>query len=121
MGCSGPKSLIQLSADGQTFLDKLLRHINVRIIQCPVLLNSFNTEQTRRIFQQFTQRCLAYRKQAFKKIDAHSRLPLDSNLANALTLAGVFILIYIILVFYSNMDDGIDYLFISNADNLRHG
>ena len=32
---------------------------------------------------------------------------------------GVFILIYIILVFYKQlMDDGIDYLFISNADNL---
>ena len=49
MGCSGPKSLIQLSADGQTFLDKIIAaHQRSDHSNALVLLNSFNTEQQTR-------------------------------------------------------------------------
>ena len=60
-------------------------------------------------------------QQAFKKIDAHSRLPLDSNSADAFNPPGhgsVYFDLYYSGVLQQLMDDGIDYLFISNADNL---
>ena len=125
MGCDGPKSLIQIQPDGTTFLDKIIEsHESSPYSKALVLLNSFNTEeQTRQHLSQHypSLNWLNATQHAFKKIDATTLKPLASAGLDAYNPPGhgsVYFDLYYSGILKQLKDTGIDYLFISNADNL---
>lgn len=132
MGCVGPKSAIEVR-DGMSFLD-----LTVRQIEClnsdhntavPLLLmDSFNTEtETARILRKYQNRNVrisSFRQSRFPRIKKDSWLPVPQSPHDSKT--GWYPPghgdVYDALNQSGLLDDliarGIDYLFISNIDNL---
>jgi UTP--glucose-1-phosphate uridylyltransferase len=125
MGCSGPKSLIECTHDSQTFLDIIIHQFqSTECAKSFILLNSYNTsEATKKYIEkhhpQFKWKEIV--QVPFKKIDAKTGLPFEENADWALSPPGHGSVFYDL--FYSGtlnqlLSDGIEYIFISNADNL---
>lgn len=132
MGCVGPKSAIEVR-DGMTFLDLTVRqmqHLNETYgSDVPlVLMNSFNTDkETRKIVQKYAKssvNIVTFNQSRFPRIGKETLLPVANDpvdtkeawyppghgdVYQALSHSGL-------------LDDligsGIEYLFISNIDNL---
>ena len=125
MGCHGPKSLIQIAPDGTTFLDKIINsHCNSPLSNALILLNSFNTESQTKAHIRANFPSLDWInvcQQAFKKIDADSLQPLQEVTTDAFNPPGhgsVYFDLYYSGILHQLQASHIDYLFISNADNL---
>ncbi|RKP07863.1 UTP--glucose-1-phosphate uridylyltransferase family, partial [Thamnocephalis sphaerospora] len=132
MGCVGPKSAIEVR-DGQTFLDLTVHQIEylnqISGVDVPlVLMNSFNTdEETNRIIRKYTDHNVTIRtfnQSRYPRISKESMLPMarsphddismwfppgHGDLFESLARSGVL---------DELIDQGKEYLFVSNVDNL---
>lgn len=132
MGCVGPKSAIEVR-EGMSFLDLTVRQIeylnNANDVSVPlVLMNSFNTDvETKKIIQKYAGHKLqifTFNQSRFPRIQKDSLTPLpsrfdDSNdswyppghgdLFEALANSGTLDVL---------LNQGKEYLFVSNIDNL---
>ncbi|KAI9362061.1 UTP--glucose-1-phosphate uridylyltransferase family [Zopfochytrium polystomum] len=132
MGCVGPKSAIEVR-DGMSFLDLTVRQIewlneqhstNVPL----VLMNSFNTDvDTSRIIQKYSShslQLLTFNQSRYPRVDKESLMPVaksydahnsvwyppgHGDLFESLANSGLL---------DSLIDQGKEYLFVSNVDNL---
>ncbi|KAJ3274426.1 UTP-glucose-1-phosphate uridylyltransferase [Terramyces sp. JEL0728] len=139
MGCVGPKSAIEVR-DGMTFLDMTVRQIEYlnseNGVDVPlILMNSFNTDiETKRLIQKYTAQelnIMTFNQSRFPRIQKDTHLPmakdhlgrpsdwyppgtlfltlghgdLFESLANSGTLDAL-------------LEQGKEYLFVSNIDNL---
>jgi UTP--glucose-1-phosphate uridylyltransferase len=125
MGCSGPKSLIEIDQQGTTFMDRIIQRFNND--ECAsdlIFLNSFNTSNQTTSFIQSNYPDLHWVElfqHSFTKIDESSLLPLDSSETDRFNPPGhgsVYFDLYHSGVLHKLLKKGIDYVFISNADNL---
>ncbi|KAJ3218378.1 UTP-glucose-1-phosphate uridylyltransferase [Dinochytrium kinnereticum] len=132
MGCVGPKSVIEVR-DGMTFLDLTVRQIEYlnkeNNVSVPlILMNSFNTDtDTQRVIQKYSShnvQLVTFNQSRFPRISKESLLPLpkshDADISNWYppghgdlfeSLANSGLLDRLI-------EQGKEYLFISNVDNL---
>ncbi|KAJ3123648.1 UTP-glucose-1-phosphate uridylyltransferase [Nowakowskiella sp. JEL0407] len=132
MGCVGPKSAIEVR-DGMTFLDLTVRQIEYlnseNNVNVPlILMNSFNTdEDTQKIIQKYTGhqvQILTFNQSRFPRVFKESLLPMPKNpkdengkwyppghgdLFESLANSGLLDQL---------IEQGKEYLFISNVDNL---
>ena len=125
MGCSGPKSLIQISEDGNCFLDYIIQSFNLNSNATDLtLLNSFNTSSQTKAFLASNYPNLNWHElyqYSFRKVSATSLVPFESDSNTAFNPPGhgsVFYDLYHSGLLSSFLDKGVDYIFISNADNL---
>lgn len=132
MGCVGPKSAIEVR-DGMSFLDLTVRQIeslnNEHNIQLPLLLmDSFNTEsETLKIVKKYKNRnvnIVPFKQSRFPRIKKDSSLPVPQNPRDSKTgwyppgHGDVYDSLYLSGHLDALIDQGIEYLFISNIDNL---
>ncbi|KAJ3218034.1 UTP-glucose-1-phosphate uridylyltransferase [Dinochytrium kinnereticum] len=132
MGCVGPKSVIEVR-DGMTFLDLTVRQIEYlnkeHGVNVPlILMNSFNTDQdTSRTIQKYSShglQILTFNQSRFPRVSKDSLLPMpkshDADISNwyppghgdlfeSLGNSGLLDKL---------LEQGKEYLFISNVDNL---
>ncbi|KAI8056796.1 UDP-glucose pyrophosphorylase [Syncephalis plumigaleata] len=132
MGCVGPKSAIEVR-DGQTFLDLTvhqIEHLNhISGVDVPlVLMNSFNTdEETNRIIHKYNDHNVTiktFNQSQYPRISKESMLPVPrhaqddiakwyppghGDLFESLARSGLL---------DELIEQGKEYLFISNVDNL---
>ncbi|EPR79947.1 UTP-glucose-1-phosphate uridylyltransferase [Spraguea lophii 42_110] len=126
MGCVGPKSAIKVKED-KNFLNlcaKQIDHLHKKYGVCVplILMNSFNTEkQTKRMISRY-KGIKTFTQSAYPRISADSLLPLDihygksafyppghGDIFNSLKNSGVL---------DELLNEGKEYLFVSNIDNL---
>ena len=125
MGCTGPKSLIKCSPDGRTFLDIIVSHYqqNQQITDL-IFLNSFNTSQqtTDHLNNNYPSLVWSEVMQLpFKKVDQATGQPFDSDLPKYMNPPGhgsIYYDLYHSGILHKLQEKGVEYLFISNADNL---
>ncbi|KAJ3105542.1 UTP-glucose-1-phosphate uridylyltransferase [Phlyctochytrium bullatum] len=132
MGCVGPKSVIEVR-DGMTFLDLTVRQIEYlnkeNNVSVPlILMNSFNTDvDTQRVIQKYSShnvQLVTFNQSRFPRISKESLLPLPKSHSAEISnwyppghgdlfesLANSGLLDKLI-------EQGKEYLFISNVDNL---
>ncbi len=125
MGCKGPKSLVQCDTNGDTFLDKIIQNFNSSSISSHlILLNSFNTSSDTSTFINSKYPDLDWLEvlqYPFKKIDLVSNQPFkqhDPFFLNPPGHGSVYFDLYYSGVLKRLKNEGVDYLFISNSDNL---
>lgn len=123
MGCSYAKSLIACTDNGQTFLDILIQQANHHH-QPLILLNSFHThaDTTNHIKKNHPSFDYRYAIQhPFRRINATTRIPIAPSDAMAHSPPGhgsIYYDLYYNQILHQLLNQGIDYIFISNADNL---
>ncbi|KAF9585416.1 UTP-glucose-1-phosphate uridylyltransferase [Lunasporangiospora selenospora] len=132
MGCVGPKSAIEVR-DGMTFLDLSVRQIEylnkAKNVNVPfILMNSFNTdEETKRIVQKYTTHnieILTFNQSRYPRVNKDSLLPTprhpDGNIADWYPPGhgDLFDSLYNSGLLDQLIDDGKEYVFVSNVDNL---
>lgn len=132
MGCVGPKSAIEVR-DGMTFLDLTVRQLDFlnseNKCRVPLLLmDSFNTEaETRKIITKYKNkntRLIPFKQSRFPRIKKDSLLPLPQHYSDSKSCwyppghGDVFESLYYSGLLDELIDEGIEYLFISNIDNL---
>ncbi len=126
MGCKGAKSSINVYQD-QTFLDCIKQHMfHVReTYQAPfplILMNSFNTsDQTNDILWDFPY--IELMQHEFPRINAESQLPFEypeqpQEEWNPPGHGDVLLSLITSKIAQSLLAEGIDYVFVSNVDNL---
>ncbi|KAJ3285309.1 UTP-glucose-1-phosphate uridylyltransferase, partial [Blyttiomyces sp. JEL0837] len=132
MGCVGPKSVIEVR-DGMTFLDLTVRQIeylnkesNVNVPL--ILMNSFNTDiETSRIIQKYQShsvQILTFNQSRFPRVGKESLLPLPKSYDADISMwyppghGDLFESLYNSGLVDQLLDQGKEYLFISNVDNL---
>ena len=132
MGCIGPKSAIEVR-DGMNFLDLTVRQIEwlnaERSVSVPlILMNSFNTDgETRKVIQKYGRNrinIVTFNQSRFPRIGKDSLLPIPAtptddkecwyppghgDVFDALAHSGLL---------DELIQEGKEYLFISNIDNL---
>ncbi|KAI8810141.1 UTP--glucose-1-phosphate uridylyltransferase family [Cladochytrium replicatum] len=132
MGCVGPKSAIEVR-DGMTFLDLTVRQIEYlnsqHGVEVPlILMNSFNTDKdTEKIIQKYTgQQCkiVTFNQSRFPRILKESLVPMPNHpddeiskwyppghgdLFESLNNSGLLDQL---------IEEGKEYIFVSNVDNL---
>ncbi|KAJ3197196.1 UTP-glucose-1-phosphate uridylyltransferase [Irineochytrium annulatum] len=132
MGCVGPKSVIEVR-DGMTFLDLTVRQIEwmnkANGVNVPlILMNSFNTDvDTSRVIQKYASHALqilTFNQSRYPRVSKESLLPMpkshDADIENwyppghgdlfeSLSSSGLLDKL---------IEQGKEYLFISNVDNL---
>ena len=125
MGCEGPKSLIQCDSSGRSFIDVIVdMHERSPISSHLVFLNSFNTSSATSKFLNSTYPDLNWvevMQYPFKKINLATNEPFEEASPNVLNPPGhgsVYFDLYHSGCLHQLQSDGVDYLFISNADNL---
>lgn len=132
MGCVGPKSAIEVR-DGMTFLDLTVRQLDFlnseNKCRVPLLLmDSFNTEaETRKIVTKYKNkntRLIPFKQSRFPRIKKDSLMPLPQHYDDPKTCwyppghGDVFESLYTTGLLNELIEEGIEYLFISNIDNL---
>jgi len=125
MGCDGPKSLIQCDSRGRTFIDVIVdMHERSSISSALVLLNSFNTSTLTSAYLANHYPNLDWfevLQHPFKKIDLKTNHPftgVDPFFYNPPGHGSVYYDLYYSGLLTKFVCQGLDYLFISNADNL---
>ena len=126
MGCLGPKSLIKCTEDGRTFLDVIIQQFQQvnDIASRLILLNSFNTSSDTIDYLNSKWsgvNVVEVLQYPFRRVDADSKQPLSMDTAKNFNPPGHGSIYYDL--YYSGelqkcIDQGIEYLFISNSDNL---
>ncbi|KAF2111012.1 UTP--glucose-1-phosphate uridylyltransferase family [Lophiotrema nucula] len=132
MGCVGPKSVIEVR-DGMSFLDLSVRQIEflnrTYDVNVPfVLMNSFNTDaDTANIIKKYEGHnidILTFNQSKYPRVLKDSQLPApksaDSDIANWYPPGhgDVFESLYNSGILDKLQERGIEYIFLSNADNL---
>eukprot|EP00127_Corallochytrium_limacisporum_P003795 Clim_evm9s153 gene=Clim_evmTU9s153 len=131
MGCKGPKSVIEVKND-QTFLDLAIQQIEklneVFDVDVPlVLMNSFNThEDTTKILQQYEGRRITiktFNQSRFPRILRESLTPAPQNWNNSQEWyppghGDVYASLQRSGLLEELVEQGKDWLFMSNIDNL---
>lgn len=133
MGCTGPKSIIQVRND-QTFLDlnvKQIEHFNETYdVDIPlILMNSFNTdEDTQKILRKYRGRranIQSFMQSRYPRIDRESLMPIAKTLMGSPLEAwyppghgDFYQAVYDSGVLDRLIADGKKYIFMSNIDNL---
>ena len=132
MGCTGPKSAIEVR-DGMSFLDLTVRQIEFlnqsRGVNVPlILMNSFNTdEETHKIIQKYGShqiRIITFNQSRYPRIGKETLLPLADNHVGAKNAwyppghGDIFEALSSSGLLDQLLSEGIEYLFISNIDNL---
>ncbi|XP_051939999.1 UTP--glucose-1-phosphate uridylyltransferase-like [Hippocampus zosterae] len=131
MGCKGPKSLISVRNEN-TFLDltvKQIEHLNKTYdAHVPlVLMNSFNTDQeTRKILQKYKHHRLrihTFNQSRYPRINKESLLPIAKSLESAEAWyppghGDIYASLANSGLLQQLLDDGKEYIFVSNIDNL---
>ena len=125
MGCSGPKSLIPIEPNGSTFLDRIVQRFEQNDhAKKLILLNSFNTSSQTTEFLDNNYPHLDWveiYQHSFKKIDLNTGHPFQSNdliYYNPPGHGSIYFDLYHSGQLHALVKDGVDYLFISNSDNL---
>ena len=125
MGCSGPKSLVQCDVDGRCFMDVIVNmHQKSEVASKLIFLNSFNTSVPTVTFLDKNYPDLDYLEvlqHAFPKINQKTNQPFTSEdpfFYNPPGHGSVYFDLYHSGVLKQLLTEGIDYLFISNADNI---
>ncbi|KAJ3334168.1 UTP-glucose-1-phosphate uridylyltransferase [Blyttiomyces sp. JEL0837] len=132
MGCVGPKSAIEVR-DGMTFLDLTVRQIEYLNSQNKVnvpliLMNSFNTDQeTSRIIQKYSShsvQLMTFNQSRFPRVEKESLLPLPKSYNADISMwyppghGDLFESLANSGLLDQLIEQGKEYLFISNVDNL---
>lgn len=132
MGCVGPKSAIEVR-DGMSFLDLTVRQIEClnteHSTQLPLLLmDSFNTEaETAKIVRKYKNRnvnIVPFKQSRFPRIKKDSSLPVPQHPHDSKTgwyppgHGDVYDSLNQSGLLDELIDQGVEYLFISNIDNL---
>ncbi len=125
MGCDGPKSLIQCDSRGRTFIDVIVdMHERSSISSALVFLNSFNTSALTGAYLTNHYPNLDWfevLQHPFQKIDLKTNRPftgVDPFFYNPPGHGSVYYDLYHSGLLTQFVRQGLDYLFISNADNL---
>ncbi len=125
MGCSGPKSLIKCAPDGRNFLDIIVDHYQQNeAITDLIFLNSFNTSDQTTAFLNDQYPNLTWHEvmqHAFKKIDLSTNRPFSDDSLDRYNPPGhgsIYFDLYYSGRLAALQAAGVEYLFISNADNL---
>ena len=132
MGCVGPKSVIEVR-DGMSFLDLCVRqvqylnrtyNVNVPLI----LMNSFNTDDdTQNIIKKYEGQnvdIITFNQSRYPRIYKDSLLPVPKEYESSISdwyppgHGDVFESLYNTGTLQSLIDRGIEYIFLSNVDNL---
>ncbi|KAG0440513.1 UTP--glucose-1-phosphate uridylyltransferase [Dictyocoela muelleri] len=126
MGCVGPKSAIQVR-DGKNFLDLCVEQVDTlhkkyKVCVPLILMNSFNTEkQTKRMIAGY-KGIRTFTQSAFPRISGDTFLPIDPIYGNSAKYPPGHGDIFVSLEFSGMLDqllnEGKEYLFVSNIDNL---
>lgn len=126
MGCVGPKSAIEIK-DTSNFLDLCVKQVDTLQrtydMEVPfILMNSFNTEKkTNRMLRRY-KGIRTFTQSVFPRISANSLLPIDPLLgAKSMYPPGhgdVFISLKDSGMLDKLLQEGKEYLFVSNIDNL---
>lgn len=126
MGCVGPKSAIEVK-DTSNFLDLCVKQIDTLQrtydVEVPfILMNSFNTEEkTNRMLRRY-KGIKTFTQSVFPRISANSLLPLDPSLGmQSMYPPGhgdIFISLKDSGMLDKLLQEGREYLFVSNIDNL---
>ncbi|CAH1792959.1 unnamed protein product, partial [Owenia fusiformis] len=133
MGCTGPKSVIQVRND-QTFLDltvQQIEYLNRKYgVDVPlVLMNSFNTQaDTEKLLRKYANYKITIRtfeQSKYPRIDRESRLPVANSLSGSNNEAwyppghgDIYEAFYNSGLLKEYIDKGKTFAFISNIDNL---
>ncbi|KAI8636906.1 UTP--glucose-1-phosphate uridylyltransferase family [Parasitella parasitica] len=132
MGCVGPKSAIEVR-DGMTFLDLSVRQIEYlnkkNDVSVPfILMNSFNTDDdTKRIVQKYATHnvdIITFNQSRHPRIKKESLLPVPRSPASPIEQwyppghGDLYESIYNSGLLDQLIDQGKEYLFVSNVDNL---
>ncbi|ADM11163.1 UTP glucose 1 phosphate uridyltransferase 1 [Encephalitozoon intestinalis ATCC 50506] len=126
MGCNGPKSAITIK-DGKNFIDlvvKQMRYLNTKYdIEVPlILMNSFNTEcMTEKIVFRYDG-IRKFSQSKFPRISSETLLPVSSSYGDkGMYPPGHGDLFYSLKnsgMLEELLNEGYEYLFVSNIDNL---
>lgn len=125
MGCSGPKSLIPCRPSGESFMDIIIQQFK-KSEHCTSLtfLNSFNTSKETRDYMSTHHPSMPWNEimqYPFQKIDQKTKKPFPSKTPQFLNPPGhgsIYYDLYHSGKLFEYLSNGIDYIFISNADNL---
>ncbi|KAI9483987.1 MAG: UTP--glucose-1-phosphate uridylyltransferase family [Benjaminiella poitrasii] len=132
MGCVGPKSVIEVR-DNMTFLDLSVRQIEYlnkkHNVSVPfILMNSFNTdEDTRRIIQKYTSHnvdIVTFNQSRHPRIKKESLLPVPRSYDSPIEEwyppghGDIFESLYSSGLLDQLLEQGKEFLFVSNVDNL---
>lgn len=132
MGCVGPKSVIEVR-EGQSFLDLAVRQIEFlnkeNDVDVPLLLmNSFNTDKDTDIivkkYQSHRISIKTFNQSRFPRIFKDSLMPVPKHVNDKLDAwyppghGDLFEALVASGVLDSLLDEGKEYLFVSNGDNL---
>ena len=122
MGCSGPKSLIPCTQNGKTFMDLIVEQFNSISHKGSslIFLNSFNTSNQTNQFLTTNYPNLNYSEvmqHEFYRINAVND-QVDETSFSPPGHGSVYFDLYYSGTLNRCLDEGIDYLFVSNADNL---
>jgi UTP--glucose-1-phosphate uridylyltransferase len=128
MGCVGPKSLIEVR-NGMSFLEfsiRQLEHLNAKYnVSVPIILmNSFNTEKDTKEFLtnlHSSVEVFCFNQFELPRMDAETMLPADLSADQQYYPPGhgyVYECLKRSDVVPKLQEKGIDWIFISNADNL---
>ncbi|MEK9727969.1 MAG: UTP--glucose-1-phosphate uridylyltransferase, partial [Candidatus Margulisiibacteriota bacterium] len=125
MGCQGPKSLIKIDSLGNTFLDRIINQFQENDYSSDlILLNSFNTTKETNLFLNQNYSDLRWSEliqHPFKKVDLLTGAPFLDDSESSFNPPGhgsVFFDLYYSGILDDLLNRGVDYLFISNSDNL---
>src|SRR5437868_500258 len=119
MNCIGPKSLLE-AKDGYTFLDIIINQTTKPLI----LMNSFNTdmETIKYLSEKYpSHKIKLFNQSKHPRILSSTNQPLDINNKNHCAPPGhgdLLISLYNSGLLDDLINDGIEYVFISNIDNL---
>ncbi|EAL47364.2 UDP-glucose pyrophosphorylase, putative [Entamoeba histolytica HM-1:IMSS-B] len=133
MGCTGPKSVIEVR-NGLTFLDIIILQLKALyreygVVVPLVLMNSFSTNvETEKVIKKYEQdndvRILTFLQHKFPRIDAQTLLPVCTELNGRKEEwyppgHGDFLQSFVdSKAFQTLKEEGKEYLFLSNSDNL---
>lgn len=133
MGCQGPKSVISVRS-GLTFLDLTIQQLEQlnRTYGCDVplvLMNSFNThEETEKILQKYSHvsvKIFVFNQSKFPRVDRETLLPIATNVESSENECwfppghgDVYQSFYNSGLLDQFIDQGKEYMFLSNIDNL---
>ncbi|CAF3788024.1 unnamed protein product [Rotaria magnacalcarata] len=133
MGCQGPKSVISVRS-GLTFLDLTIQQLEQlnRQYDCDVplvLMNSFNThEETEKVLQKYSHvsvKIYSFHQSKYPRVDRETLLPVATNMSNSESECwyppghgDVYQSIYNSGLLDQFIEQGKEYMFLSNIDNL---
>jgi len=118
MGCTEPKSLIQVK-NNKTFLDITIKQLSKYNIPL-ILMNSFNTDdQIEKILPRYNNITIhTFNQSKYPRINNDNYLPITDNIWYPPGHGDFFKSIYKSGLLHQLLEQGKEYIFLSNIDNL---